>query len=353
MKTVGYLYDPLFLEHTYPGHPESDARLRAIVNLLRKENALDELTELSFKAATEAELAQVHRHDYIAEVLSIAGFGGGHMGADTYLNDASYDAAALAAGAGLRATQAVLQGEVERAFALVRPPGHHAFADHGEGFCIFNNIAFAAKAAFSPRRGGGGAGGGLDRVMIVDFDVHHGNGTQAIFYDDPRVLFVSSHQMPLYPGTGHLNETGRGAGQGATVNIPLLPGAGDGAFSRIFSEVIAPLAQRFKPQLLLVSAGFDAHWHDPQAQLGVSLTGFADMVRGLTQLSEEFCGGRMVAVLEGGYDLPALSYGVLNTLRLLRGDERVERVVDPFGAAQSKETDMSKVIDAVKVLHKL
>jgi acetoin utilization deacetylase AcuC-like enzyme len=340
MKTVGYLYDPLFLEHTYPGHPESDARLRAVINLLRQENAFDELTALSCIPATEADLAQVHRHDYIAEVMSIAGYGGGHLGADTYLNDASYDAAALAAGAAMCAAQAVLQGEMDRAFALVRPPGHHAFADHGEGFCIFNNIAFATKEALKM----------CERVMIVDFDVHHGNGTQAIFYEDPRALFVSSHQMPLYPGSGHLDETGKGAGRGATVNVPLLPGAGDGAFSRVLVEVITPLAQRFKPQLLLVSAGFDAHWHDPLAQLCVSLTGFAEMVSGLCQLSEEFCNGRMVCILEGGYDLPALSYGVLNTFKLLRGHEQVE---DPFGRDSSKETDMSRVMDAVKALHQL
>ena len=340
MKTVGYLYDPLFLEHTYPGHPESDARLRAVMNLLRKENTLDELTALSCKAATQTELAQVHRHDYVAEVMSIAGFGGGNLGPDTYLNDATFDAAALAAGAAIQATQAVLQGDVDRAFALVRPPGHHAFAGHGEGFCIFNNIAFAAKEALKTH----------ERVMIVDFDVHHGNGTQSIFYDDPRVLFVSSHQMPLYPGTGHLSEVGKGAGQGTTVNVPLLPGAGDVAFNRIFSEVITPLAQRFKPQLLLVSAGFDAHWHDPLAQISVSLTGFADMVRGLTQLSEEFCGGRMVTILEGGYDLPALSYGVLNTFKVLRGHEHI---ADPFGADKGQETNVSKVIDAVKALHGL
>jgi acetoin utilization deacetylase AcuC-like enzyme len=343
MKTVGYLYDPLFLEHTYPGHPESDARLRAVINLLRQENAFDELTALSCIPATEAELAQVHRPDYIAEVMSIAGYGGGHLGADTYLTDASYDAAALAAGAAMRAAQAVLQGEVDRAFALVRPPGHHAFADHGEGFCIFNNIAFATKEALKT----------CERVMIVDFDVHHGNGTQAIFYEDPRALFVSSHQMPLYPGSGHLDEVGRGAGRGATVNVPLLPGAGDGAFSRVLVEVITPLAQRFKPQLLLVSAGFDAHWHDPLAQLGVSLTGFAEMVSGLCQLSEEFCNGRMVCILEGGYDLPALSYGVLNTFKLLRGHEQHEVIKDPFGREGGKETDMSRVMDAVKALHQL
>ena len=349
MKTVGTLYDPLFLEHTHSGHPESAERLRAVMNLLRKEHALDEVTNLPFAPATEQELQQVHRHDYIAQVMTIAGFGGGSLGPDTYLNDASFDAAALAAGAGIAATQAMLRGDVQRSFALVRPPGHHAFADHGEGFCLFNNMAFAAKAALSPDAFANGSGEALERVMIVDFDVHHGNGTQAIFYDDPRALFVSSHQMPLYPGSGYINETGKGAGKGATINVPLFPGAGDVAFECVLNEVVVPAARRYKPQLLMVSAGFDAHWRDPLAQLNVSLNGFTNTVRGLCELSDEFCAGKMVVIMEGGYDLSALSHGVLNTLRLLQGGA----VIDPLGPAGGKETDISEILAAVKEVHQL
>ncbi len=352
MNTVGTLYDPLFLEHTHSGHPESADRLRAVMNLLHKEHALDEVTNLSFAAATEPELQQVHQHDYIAQVMTIAGFGGGMLGPDTYLNDASFDAAALAAGAGIAATQAVLRGDVQRALALVRPPGHHAFADHGEGFCLFNNMAFAAKTALTPdafQRGMGAAIKPLERVMIVDFDVHHGNGTQAIFYDDPRALFMSSHQMPLYPGSGYIDEIGSGAGAGSTINVPLFPGAGDVAFARVLNEVVVPAARRYKPELLLVSAGFDAHWRDPLAQLKVSLEGFANTVRGLCDLSDEFCAGKMVVIMEGGYDLSALSYGVLNTLRLLQG----RPVTDPLGPASSRETDISQILEAVNEVHQL
>jgi acetoin utilization deacetylase AcuC-like enzyme len=323
------------------------------MNLLRKENALDSVTDLPFAPATEQELQQLHRHDYVSQVMTISGFGGGTLGPDTYLNDATFDAAALAAGAGIAATQAVLRGDVQRAFALVRPPGHHAFADHGEGFCLFNNMAFAARAALTPDAFQAGTGKALERalerVMIVDFDVHHGNGTQALFYDDPRALFISSHQMPLYPGSGYITEIGEGAGQGATINVPLFPGAGDMAFSRVLNEIVVPAARRYKPQLLLVSAGFDAHWRDPLAQLNVSLDGFAKTMRGLCELSDEFCGGRMVVIMEGGYDLSALSHGVLNTLRQLQGGA----AQDVLGPPTSRETDISKILDAVKEVHQL
>lgn len=352
MVSVGTLYDPLFLEHTHPGHPESAERLRAVMNLLRQERAFDDAPNLPFTPATDAQLQKVHRHDYIAQVMTIAGHGGGHLGPDTYLNDASFDAAAMAAGAGIAATQAVLRGEVQRSFALVRPPGHHAYADHGEGFCLFNNIAFAARAALAPQDFGDEstpALPALERVMIVDFDVHHGNGTEAIFYDDPRALFLSSHQMPLYPGTGYIQDVGEGAGIGATINVPLLPGAGDAAFARVLNEVIVPAARRYQPQLLLVSAGFDAHWRDPLAQLNVSLSGFANTVRGLCELSDELCAGKMVVIMEGGYDLGALSYGVLNTLRQLQGRD----VTDPLGQGGGKETDVEKILAAVKDVHRL
>ena len=342
MSSIAYLYDPLFLEHTLHGHPEHAGRLSAIMARLQHENALADATQLACIPATDAQLTEVHQYDYVSQVFSISGFGGGHMGPDTYLTDASYDAAVLAAGACAMAADAVMRGEVQRAIAFVRPPGHHAFADHGEGFCLFNNVAFAARAAQKHAD--------CERVMIVDFDVHHGNGTQAIFYDDPSVLYISSHQMPLYPGTGRINEMGRGKGLGCTINVPLLPGAGDHAFAQVLDEVIAPAARRYRPQLILVSAGFDAHWRDPLAQTSVSLAGFARMMRGLCELSEELCAGKLVTVLEGGYDLDALSYGVLNTLRVMQDKDEIN---DPLGASTERETDIRKVIRAVREAHGL
>ena len=344
MRSIGYLYDPLFLEHTLKGHPEHAGRLQAVMNLLQRDGALQAagVTPLGCVPATDAQMTEIHDYSYVTQVLSISGYGGGHMGADTYLTGASYDAAVLAAGACATAADAVMRGDVERAFALVRPPGHHAFADHGEGFCLFNNVAFAARAAQKHA--------GCERVMIIDFDVHHGNGSQAIFYEDPSVLYLSSHQMPLYPGTGHLKEIGRGLGRGTTLNVPLLPGAGDQAFAHVLDEVIAPAARRYQPQLLLVSAGFDAHWRDPLAEINVSLGGFGRMVRGLCELSDELCGGKLDAVLEGGYDLKALSYGALNTFRLLQGNDQIQ---DPLGLSDEHETDMSEIIAAARAIHQL
>ena len=341
-KNVGYVYDPLFLEHTLARHPERAERLSSIMNLLRERGVLQSWRAMPAIVATDEQLCRVHTRDYVREVSMISGEGGGSLGPDTYLNDASFDVAALAAGSAHALAKAVIAHEIERGVLLARPPGHHAFADHGEGFCLFNSVAFAAHAAFDA---------GLERVLIVDFDVHHGNGTQALFYTDPRVLYISAHQMPLYPGTGSVEQTGQGAGRGTTINVPLPPGAGDHAFDRFFTEVVAPAAARYQPQMLLISAGFDAHWRDPLAQLGVSLTGFAQISQRLCALGDALCGGRILAVLEGGYDFAALSHGVLNLLAALAG-EQID-TSDALGPALHKETDTTAVFAAVKKTHGL
>jgi acetoin utilization deacetylase AcuC-like enzyme len=363
MHSVGYLYDPLFLEHDHPGHPESADRLRAVIKLLREKEILETLTAIPFTAATIEELTAIHTPLYVSQVYALSSRGRGALNPDTYLNSASYDAAALAVGACVAATNAVLKGEVKRAFALVRPPGHHAFVDHGEGFCIFNNVAFAAKRALGDLEDDGDLGWSPSarrshkqsqpqRAMIVDFDVHHGNGTQAIFYDDPRVLYASLHQYGwMYPGSGSTDERGRGAGKGMTLNIPLPAGVGDKGYARIFDEIIAPAARRFKPHLLLVSAGYDAHWRDPLAHMSVSLRGFAHMMRVLCELSEELCDGRLVAVLEGGYDFEALSYGVLNSLRIVQSGA-MAKIEDPIGLSMEEETRVDELIDALELLNR-
>lgn len=313
MNPIGTFYSDKFLEHDMPGHPEHAGRLTAITTLLRH-RAADYVQPMPFEAATHAQLCRVHRPNYVRDLERSCAFGGGLLdGGDTYTTEASFDAAALAAGACIEATRVVMRGEVKRTFALPRPPGHHAYADHAEGFCLFNNVAFAARCALDEF--------GLERVMIVDWDVHHGNGTESIFYDNPHVLYVSLHQYGgIYPGTGTSNAAGWERGAGANMNIPLPEGVGDKGYMRAFNELIAPKARQFKPQLILISAGYDAHWRDPLANMRVSLPGFARMTQSMVDLSDEFCGGKLVGVLEGGYDLEVLSHGVLATLQVMAGD---------------------------------
>ena len=366
MTTVGYSYDPLFLEHTRPGHPESAERLRSVMALLEKGGDLPQLKQLSMQPATFDELSAVHDPAYVSALHQLSAGGGGHFGPDTYVMPRSFDAAALAAGAAMRCATAVMAGEVKRAFALVRPPGHHAFANRGEGFCLFNNMAFAAQAALGRAHSGAAESGDAmwsqsarrshaasqPRAMIVDFDVHHGNGTQAIFEGDPSVLVLSMHQFGnIYPGSGHHSEVGEGAGRGGTINVPLTAWAGDAAYARVFDEIVLPAARRFKPSVLLVSAGFDAHWRDPLAAMMVTLTGFARMATVLCDLADELCDGRLVAVLEGGYDLEALAHGTRNMLRVMRGAPGC--VEDPIGPAKQQERAVDGVIAAVKKTHGL
>ena len=363
MPSVGYLYDPIFLEHDLPGHPERAERLRAVMRLLRERDALASLKALPFAPATFEQLTALHSPSYVSQVYALSQKGRGALNPDTYITAASFDAAAMAVGAGLAAAEAVMTGVVQRAFALVRPPGHHAFADHGEGFCLFNNIAFAARHAlddidvehdyaWSPSAVRNQRNARPERVMIVDFDVHHGNGTQALFYDDPRVLYASVHEYGwMYPGTGAADERGRGPGRGATINVPLPAETGDFGYALVFDEILVPAAQRFKPNLLLVSAGFDAHWRDPLAHMHVSLTGFARMMRVLCELSDALCGGRMVVMLEGGYDLQALSYGVLNALRIMQGN--LADVEDPLGPCPAEDAPVEDLIATFAALNGL
>ena len=338
--TTTYCYDELYLKHTYPGHPESAGRLEAIMSGLKESKLMDRLEWIPAQAATEDEIARVHTRPYIQQVRRVAERGGGHLDPDTYVVAQSYQAALLAAGGLLALTRAVLDGQMKNGFALVRPPGHHALAGRGMGFCIFNNIAIAAQDAL--------ARDDVERVMIVDFDVHHGNGTQDAFEAAPDVLFISTHQYPYYPGTGRVEETGRGAGKGTIVNVPLPAGTGDTGYAQIFQEIIWPLAHRYDPQLALVSAGFDAHWTDPLAMMGLSLPGYAQMARELVSMADELCDGRLVFTLEGGYDPVVLSNGVQNVFYALLGDPTVQ---DPIGRSPYQETPIGGRIAQVKRAH--
>lgn len=317
--------------------------------LLDAEGVLSDLLSIPFNSLSENALACVHEPSYIERLRILSERGGGMLGLNTYVTPATYRVAALAAGASVQAVEAVLNGMVTRAYALVRPPGHHAHPDHAEGFCLFNNIALAASYALG--RSSGRAGKFADRVMIIDWDVHHGNGSEAAFYDDPAVLYLSTHQSPLYPWTGGIRDIGAGAGRGMTINIPLPPGVGDQGYGRVFHDVVVPAARRFKPQLILVSAGYDAHWRDALANMAMSLQGMAELMSTVAELSNELCESRLVVILEGGYDLEVLSYGVLNTFRILLG--QADTVRDPVGRYAGRETPVDAVIREVKQVHAL
>jgi acetoin utilization deacetylase AcuC-like enzyme len=340
--TTGYVYEEICLKHNLPGHPENRSRLEEIIVVLQRTGMLTRLTHIPARPATLEELMRVHKAGYVDQIKKMSERGGGHLDPDTYTNSDSYQAALMAAGGLIEATLAVIDGQVHNAFALVRPPGHHAMPGHGMGFCLFGNVAIAAQAARLDR--------GLSRVLVVDFDVHHGNGTQAMVEEDPAICFISTHQYPYYPGTGAASEIGRGPGEGTVVNMPLSPGAGDQVFQHLYQQVVIPIASRFAPDLILVSAGFDAHWDDPLAGLGLSLAGYAWITRTLVSLAEELCGGRIVFTLEGGYHLDVLSHGVLNTFHALLDDETVE---DPLGPSGWSEPDADEYIASLRRLHGL
>jgi len=341
---VGFVYHPVYLKHDTGQHVENARRLEAIISHLEQTGLKQQLTAVEPRPASVEELASVHQEQYIAHIQDVAQRGGGWLDPDTVMSPDSYNAALYAAGGVIRATGAVMSGEVGSAFALVRPPGHHATSRQAMGFCLFNNIAIATKYALSRYN--------LERVAIIDFDVHHGNGTQETFYDSPQVMYISTHQYPFYPGTGDIGETGRGEAEGTTVNIPLKAGCGDSEYLQVFEQIITPVVRRFKPQLILVSAGYDTHWADELAMMEVSTTGFAQMVRIIKQLADELCGGRLVFTLEGGYNLTALATSIKATFDVLLGNTDIE---DTLGQAPQRfgTPTIDSLIKAVKERHSL
>jgi acetoin utilization deacetylase AcuC-like enzyme len=309
MTAIDIYYHPRFLEHETGEHPENKRRLAVTLQALL-DSGLDIAWVTPEPAPVEA-VAWVHDRDYIRTVEKMAGDGGGWLDADTVVSPHSYEAALLAAGSGLMAVDKAMQSG-ERAFLLVRPPGHHAMPKQGMGFCLFNNIAVAAAYALQAK--------GLERVLIVDWDVHHGNGTQAMFYKDPRVLFFSTHEAGHYPGTGKTVETGADIAAGTTVNVPLLPGDGDGAVQQAFDTLLTPLARAFQPQLVLVSAGYDAQKGDPLGDLTFSETSYQWMAARLVELADEVGAAGPVCFLEGGYSPAMLSGSVVATIKGLGGE---------------------------------
>ncbi|MCI0398023.1 MAG: histone deacetylase [Chloroflexi bacterium] len=331
-------------EHTQYGHPENAGRIVAIWQTLEEAGVLPDLVAVEARPATVEQLTRVHTPGLVELVWWAAGQGGGRLDADTYTTPASFELASLAAGGACVAVDEIMRGAARNGVALVRPPGHHAERDRVGGFCLFNNVAVAARQAQIAH--------GVKRVLIIDFDVHHGNGTQDIFYADPNVLFVSLHLYHrfFYPGTGSANEIGHGPGRGTTLNVPFQPGAGDNGYALAFEGLIYSKAKEFQPEFILVSAGFDAHWADPLASANLSLSGYAHIARFILEMAAELCQSRVLFVLEGGYHPDALAYGVLNVIYALLGRSEI---VDPLGPAPNPERDVTPLLETLRQLHLL
>jgi acetoin utilization deacetylase AcuC-like enzyme len=294
--------DPVFERHETGAHPECADRLRSIRSRLAMSSVLSRTTAGTIRRATAEEIGRVHPAAYQESVRKFAERGGGRLDPDTVVSPDSDDAAVTAAGTACAAVDEVLKGQADRALCLVRPPGHHALPSRAMGFCLFNSVAVAAEHARAQHE--------LERILIVDWDVHHGNGTQDIFYDDGGVNFLSAHRYPFYPGTGAADETGAGEGLGATLNVPLRFGVSRSAYRAAFRKGLESLAQRCRPQLVLISAGFDAHTDDPIGSLGLESGDFAGLTQDVLDVAKAHCGGRVVSLLEGGYDLDALAESV-------------------------------------------
>jgi acetoin utilization deacetylase AcuC-like enzyme len=296
--STGFIYDDRYLTHdTGPGHPERPERLGAIVTHLRNRGLLEKLQHLEPQPADAGWIEAVHPPAHRQRIQTLAANGGGYLDANTVVSSQSYDVAMRAAGGVAGACDMVARSDWRNAFCAVRPPGHHAERDRAMGFCLFNNVAIGARYLQSEP--------GIGKIAIVDWDVHHGNGTQHIFEDDPTVLYISLHQYPLYPGTGLAAERGIGAGEGFTLNLPLPAGSGDREYRAAFDRVLDRLDE-FAPEFIMISAGFDAHRDDPLAGMNLDEESYRWMARDLLNAADRHCGGRLVAVLEGGYNMAAL-----------------------------------------------
>jgi acetoin utilization deacetylase AcuC-like enzyme len=317
--------DPAFAKHAPENWPEGPQRLAAIRSALVGTGVQEALTFVPSTPATEDDLALIHTPRHIQRVKRLAAEGGGFLTLDTVVSEESFDVALLAVGGTLKAVDAVVDGLAARAAALVRPPGHHATPDEGMGFCLFNNIAIAAGHLRSRR--------GLSRILILDWDLHHGNGTETAFYGTPEVLFVSCHESPAYPGTGWLSDVGEGEGEGFTVNLPFPPGSGDQIYEEAFATVLTPIVRAYRPEIVLVSCGLDGHFRDPIGRLRLTAAGYGRLAEIVCRLADEICSGRVVFVLEGGYDPTGLGYSLASVLNVATG--RGGPISDPSGPLPS------------------
>lgn len=336
MKKTGFISDESYFWHDTgngalfmpPGgyietdiHSENPATKRRFKNLLERSGLMQKLTQISPRSATLEEVKFYHSESYINKVKELSAIGFGDAGELALVGKGSYEIALLSAGGAITAVESVVEGKVDNAYALTRPPGHHAEAELGMGFCLFNNIAIAAKYARNVL--------GLKKVMILDWDVHHGNGTESAFYDDPNVLFISLHQERLYPaGRGKAEDTGRGEGVGMNVNIPLPAGTGNAGYMYALEEIVGPITEQFTPELILISAGQDPGMFDPLARMMINMEGFRKMARFMMNIAEKYCDGKLVACHEGGYSAPYVPFCSLAIVEEMSG-HRTD-VEDPF-----------------------
>ncbi|MDQ7039237.1 MAG: histone deacetylase [Aquificota bacterium] len=308
MRT-GFIYDDVYLRHDYPDHPERKERLVSVVNHLEREGLLKETVSIKPRRATPEEVALNHDTSYIQEIHDFCASGGGFLDPDTYAGEESYEVALTAVGAVLEGIDRIVSGEVDAVFCAVRPPGHHAEYAKAMGFCLFNNIAVGARYARKK---------GLNKVFIVDFDAHHGNGTQKSFYEDDSVFYFSTHQYPFYPGTGSPQERGAGKGEGYTLNVPMRAGAGDEDYEPVYTKLLPKTVRDFSPDIILVSAGYDLHSDDPLTYLNVSTEGVRKIVRSILRTAKDL-GIPVLFALEGGYNLRALGECVVVTIEEMVG----------------------------------
>ncbi|UCC65964.1 MAG: histone deacetylase [Deltaproteobacteria bacterium] len=316
MTKTGIVRDERYLEHeTGSYHVENPERLVRIYKTLDDLQGL--FVEIAPRQAAAREITAVHDPEYVERIAATAGGPMRHLDPDTVVSPKTYEVSLLAAGGLLAAIDAVMGDDLNNAFALVRPPGHHAEGNRAMGFCIFNNVAIGARYALSRY--------GLERVLIVDWDLHHGNGTQRTFYSTPQVLYFSTHQYPFYPGTGHYTEIGEGEGQGYTVNVPLSPGPGDIDYANMFNHILRPIAVAYSPQFILVSAGFDIYYRDPLGGMDVTEEGFARLTDIIMDIAQIVCEGRFVITLEGGYDVEGQARSIREVIRTMAGDSTLDR----------------------------
>jgi acetoin utilization deacetylase AcuC-like enzyme len=328
-------------DHKIGMHPENPGRFQHFDRLDDAPYA-DGMLLLQSEPAARKDVEAVHSGKYLQALEQACHQGPGFVDyGDTYVTPASFEAAMDSAGGGIRVVQAVLDDEADMGFALNRPPGHHATETRAMGFCLLNNIAIAAR--FAQKHS-------INKIMIVDFDVHHGNGTQDIFEQDPSVLYLSTHQSGIYPGTGKVHEVGLGAGEGSLVNIPLPARTGDEGFGMVVERIMLPVAARFQPELLLVSAGFDAHWNDPLAGLQLTTSGYHALATSLKKVADSLCEGRIIFFLEGGYDPEALAFNIDAVLRALFG---LSLAKDPLGPAPKTEPGIKTLVDEICSIHNL
>ena len=338
MSKTGIVRDTRYIDHrTGDFHPESHKRLEVIYEMLNDPDMADRYIDVPVREATEEELLYIHSKDYIDLVAATAGKPSSFLDADTQTSPGSYQAALLAAGGLCNAINMVNNGELDNAFALVRPPGHHAERNRGMGFCLFNNVAIGAIYAQKKL--------GLNRILITDWDLHHGNSTQHSFENDPSILYFSTHQYPFYPGSGSFNEVGRGNGEGFTVNVPLSTGYGDAEYIAIYQQILQPIALEFKPDLVLASVGFDIYEGDPLGGMSVTPDGFAGLTRTFMEIARSNCDGKLVLTLEGGYNLQGLRDSVKAVLKELRGESAIK---DRDWSGEENQRILTPVLDKVK-----